>query len=280
MQIVEHTSASAFLDVNRDLLNADEAANELVLGSAIDQVNGVNSAMSTKFYSVIDGDMPVLPAMFTPEVWPALTEGPEEAARLFARYLYSKIPTTKGVIGPKDTTLFFADEWTALTKCELEIQMNMRIYECKSVQQVEFAEGTLKQATMDDHDLVHKWRISFREDANVVGPMDEDGTARQIGNGSFYLWVSDNPVSMALYGRRTGNGASIRDVYTPPDQRRKGYATAVTAAVSQLILDSGKKYSTLYTDLDNPTSNSIYMQIGYKPIMDSTLWRFTPSSLF
>jgi hypothetical protein len=33
-----------------------------------------------------------------------------------------------------------------------------------------------------------------------------------------------------------------------------------------MSLDSGKKFCTLYTDLDNPTSNSIYQKIGYKPV--------------
>jgi predicted GNAT family acetyltransferase len=46
------------------------------------------------------------------------------------------------------------------------------------------------------------------------------------------------------------------------------------AAVSQMSLDSGKKFCTLYTDLDNPTSNSIYQKNGYKPVGDSTVYRF------
>jgi hypothetical protein len=78
-------------------------------------------------------------------------------------------------------------------------------------------------------------------------------------------------------GKGTENGGTVGAVYTPPEHRKNGYATALTAAITQKILDSGKKYSGLYTDLDNPTSNSIYQQIGYKPISDATVWLFSPA---
>jgi hypothetical protein len=82
---------------------------------------------------------------------------------------------------------------------------------------------------------------------------------------------------MALLARETVNGATIGAVYTPGEYRNHGYATAVTSAVTQIILDSGKKYATLYADLDNPTSNSIYQKMGYSPVMDATVWNFIPS---
>jgi predicted GNAT family acetyltransferase len=79
---------------------------------------------------------------------------------------------------------------------------------------------------------------------------------------------------MASRTRRTRHGSTVSLVYTPPDQRRKGYATACVAALSQIILDSGKDFCTLFTDLANPTSNDIYIKIGYVPLGDFTLYRF------
>ena len=43
----------------------------------------------------------------------------------------------------------------------------------------------------------------------------------------------------------------------------------MTAAVSQLLLEQGHRFCFLYTDLANPTSNSIYSRIGYEPVCDS-----------
>jgi predicted GNAT family acetyltransferase len=42
----------------------------------------------------------------------------------------------------------------------------------------------------------------------------------------------------------------------------------VVARLSQQILNDGKQFCTLYTDLANPTSNSIYQSIGYKKVAD------------
>jgi predicted GNAT family acetyltransferase len=65
----------------------------------------------------------------------------------------------------------------------------------------------------------------------------------------------------------------IGAVYTPPEARGRGYATALVAAVSQHLLDRGRAFTYLYTDLANPTSNSIYQKIGYRPVADPLeLW--------
>src|SRR5688500_15925861 len=61
-------------------------------------------------------------------------------------------------------------------------------------------------------------------------------------------------------------GASLAPVYTYPEHRRKGYATAAVAELSAYCLNVlQKEYVTLYTDLDNPTPNSIYQKIGFVP---------------
>ena len=70
------------------------------------------------------------------------------------------------------------------------------------------------------------------------------------------------------------HSARIVDVYTPPAYRRRGYATANVAAVSQRALEAGHAYCCLFTDLANPISNSIYQKIGYRPICDFAEYRF------
>ena len=48
-------------------------------------------------------------------------------------------------------------------------------------------------------------------------------------------------------------------MYTPPELRGHGYATALTAELSQRLLDGrlfegGRRFCFLYTDLANPTA--------------------------
>ena len=74
---------------------------------------------------------------------------------------------------------------------------------------------------------------------------------------------------MALKIRPTPHGISVGGVYTPPEQRRHGYASSCVAALSQQLLDAGCEFCSLFTDLGNPTSNDIYQQIGYRPVCDT-----------
>ena len=66
----------------------------------------------------------------------------------------------------------------------------------------------------------------------------------------------------------------INLVYTPPEERRRGYATALVGTLSRMLLGQGRSFCALYTDLANETSNSVYRRIGYKPTLDCHHYRF------
>ena len=56
----------------------------------------------------------------------------------------------------------------------------------------------------------------------------------------------------------------------------RGYASAITAALSTQLLASGRRFCFLYTDLANPTSNRIYRAIGYEHVCDAAEIVFEP----
>jgi hypothetical protein len=91
------------------------------------------------------------------------------------------------------------------------------------------------------------------------------------------LWDDGEPVSMAGATGPTPNGIRISAVYTPPSQRRHGYASALVVALSQAQLDAGRRFCFLFTDLRNLTSNHIYQAAGYEPVVDITELRFVGS---
>lgn len=89
---------------------------------------------------------------------------------------------------------------------------------------------------------------------------------------------------MAAVARPTLHGITVNLVYTPPEQRGRGFASNCVAALSQRMLDGGYQFCTLFTNLANPTSNDIYQQIGYRSIADFNEYRFenresTPTTL-
>jgi hypothetical protein len=89
-----------------------------------------------------------------------------------------------------------------------------------------------------------------------------------------YVWDDDGPVSMCGVGGPTPNGVRIGPVYTPPGLRRRGYASACVAAASQAQLDAGRQFCFLFADIANPTSNHVYLKIGYEPVSDVSVYRF------
>ena len=81
-------------------------------------------------------------------------------------------------------------------------------------------------------------------------------------------------MSLCGYGGRTPHGIRIGPVYTPPGMRRHGYASALTASVTRKQLELGRDYCFLYTDLANPTSNRIYMGVGYERVCEAADYAF------
>ena len=60
----------------------------------------------------------------------------------------------------------------------------------------------------------------------------------------------------------------IGPVYTPPADRGRGYASNLVAATSQDVLDRGRRFCFLFTNVANPTSNKIYQALGYAVVCD------------
>lgn len=191
------------------------------------------------------------------------------ALALIAHDLYGNQEKPPGVSGLVAEAQTFVDAWQTLTGQLYQLTMQMRIHQLTAVQTVSAAKGFLRPATQNDRPLLLEWFKafvveaieSFGEDAERM----VDGSLRRQ---SLYVWEDSVPVSFACGSQSLPFGARIGPVYTPPEYRRKGYATACVAALSQVLLDQGCHSCFLFTDLTNPTSNHIYQIIGYHPICD------------
>jgi predicted GNAT family acetyltransferase len=201
-----------------------------------------------------------------------------EAIPLIASDAYAKYDTLPGVVGSTPFAEHFAQEWQRLTAQPYNLTMAERIYQLEQVNPVSGVPGHLRRATEQDRQLLFRWLAEFNEEA--LGETDTSRVDQLIDRAlrfetqGIYIWGDGSPVSMAGYSRPTPNGICVMAVYTPPPLRGKGYASACVAQLSQLLLDEGRKYCFLYTDLANPTSNHIYQAIGYQPICDAAMYRF------
>jgi predicted GNAT family acetyltransferase len=135
----------------------------------------------------------------------------------------------------------------------------------------------MRPAVESDRELLLSWTKAFAEECRLSSSPDDVRRAidTALRNGLRYFWEhGGNVVAMASVG---GGGAGavprIGSVYTPPEFRGRGYATGITAALTTELLARARK-CILYTDAANPTSNSIYQRIGYRPMSESVQYTF------
>ncbi len=69
-------------------------------------------------------------------------------------------------------------------------------------------------------------------------------------------------------------GARIGLVYTRPELRGRGYGTAITGSLAQLLLNEGQAWVCLFADNANPVSNGIYQRLGFQPELTYRTWLF------
>jgi uncharacterized protein len=204
----------------------------------------------------------------------------QEALSLFVYDLYADFKTISGVAGAPEICRVFAAEWQKISGQAYHQAMAQRLYQLNKVNQVEGVVGHFRRATEADRPLLLEWMVAFETEASVGTPPDEAHLEKVVNMmltspvRDAYFWEDEKPVSFSAYGGLTPNGVRIGPVYTPPEYRGRGYASACVAALSQCFLDSGRKFVVLLTDLANPTSNHIYQVISYNPVTDINMLEF------
>ena len=161
--------------------------------------------------------------------------------------------------------------------CDAHRVLEMCLHACERVlPPARGSIGALRIAGKDDLDLLTTWGEEFVADAGLPPGHDQRAIAqRHVAAQAAHFWdVDGRPVSMAIATGATPTGMRIGGVYTPRGLRGQGHASACVAALTQRLLDAGRRRCFLYTDVANPTSNAIYRRLGYVPVADYEEWRF------
>jgi predicted GNAT family acetyltransferase len=268
------TGADVFLARAGAHLLDDEARHNLALGIASFTVDHPDVYDELRGWVVYDGGDVVGAGLRTPPHNLVLARPRARGALdALAAAITDELP---GVVGAVPEVDDFAAAWSALHGVSPSVRFDQRIYAMEKLAPPRGVDGVERLAGVEDRALVLDWMIAFTEEAlrggDDAGRIERSVDARlgADGAGGICLWESGGrPVSLAGFGGSTPNGLRIGPVYTPPEYRGRGYGSAVTAAASQIALDRGKRFCFLYTDLANPTSNAIYMRLGYRPVCDA-----------
>jgi predicted GNAT family acetyltransferase len=280
VELEEHADAAAFLVAAAPVLDADEARHNLVYGICSTLVDAPDAYPEARLWTIRDGSV-VGAALMTPP-FNIVVARPldEEALRFAAHALHERSLQPPGVTGAIPEVDVFADAWQELAGVGKRLRMSQGVYGAQTVNVPVGVAGGPRAADLEDHERVVEWLRAFQDEALEEDAPHIDLEAaverrlKSVANGFVFWEDGSNPVSLCGYGGRTPHGVRIGPVYTPPEHRRRGYGSAVTAHVTKQQLDGGLDYCFLYTDLTNPTSNRIYMQIGYERVCDSKEYSF------
>jgi uncharacterized protein len=279
MEAVRLDDPAEFLAEAEPFLLADEARHNLMLGIA-GNIRAGSIYRHFRLWLIRDAGEVVAAAVRTPPYNLILAQprSPQALAALVQAVGGEDLP---GVVGAEPEAVEFAELWTRQTGSPARTNMRQGVYQLERVEPLPAAAGSARVATAGDRGLALRWFIAFAAEALHEGGPGSDRAEEMIDyrlaspTSGILLWEDGGePVSLAGWGGPTPNGIRIGPVYTPPELRGRGYATALTAELSQRLLDgrlfeNGRRFCFLYTDLANPTSNAIYERIGYRRVAES-----------
>jgi RimJ/RimL family protein N-acetyltransferase len=271
MRIRRFPDATSFLDAAGAYLGAHEALHNLPIAIARHCVADPGRYPGPNLFATVEDAAGVAGiALRTPPHRLQVYVPSGAAVLALAADLRESGDEMPGVHGPVPAVGEFATTWTAGGPLEPRVATNLRAFELSSVTPPHFPPGAMRVATPADTGFVAAAYREFHAETHAAAgglPPEEIGR-RALADGRAFVWDDGGPVALAARTGSTPNGARVGAVWTPQPLRRRGYATALVAALSQHLLDGGRRFCFLFTDLANPTSNSIYPRIGYRPIAD------------
>lgn len=206
--------------------------------------------------------------------WPMLcTPVASDDADALVELWLAHDPELPGINALLDTARSVSDAWARRSGGSEHCRTAMAMHSLTAVvDPPRPGPGSLTPATEADRDLALRWWEDFVVESDVIDGGAESRAATvefRITEGHLFLWRdAGEAVSMVSTNPAVAGVVRIGPVYTPPEARRRGFASSAVAAVSRRSLDAGAHTCMLYTDLANPTSNKIYADVGYRRIAE------------
>ncbi|GAA1161693.1 GNAT family N-acetyltransferase [Nocardioides aquiterrae] len=274
---------AAFLDATRDHLAADPVQTTVIATVTARYAAGTGSPAPYRWWVIARGDrgqvtgVGMRTAPFAP--YPLyLLPMPDDAALELARVLHERGEVVSAVNGALPTARVVADETARLSGRTAVVDEHLRLFELGELVVPPAPVGRLRPATRADAELGRAWFRAFgtdaaeqagREGTHAMEEFSLEMITARIDDGLIWLWEDETgtPVHLTAANLPANGVTRIGPVYTPREQRGRGFASRAVAEVSRGYLEQGIR-CCLFTDQANPTSNRIYQVIGYEPVVD------------
>ncbi len=268
-----HTSDSVdeYASAVQAFLEQDPCARNVLL-TVIDLVRVAPESYSAppSFWWVTTDSGEVCGAVSWTPPYPVLVSAmPDDAAPNVAASMVARATSLgirpPGVNGPEQSGHSIAAAWTASTGDTIERARTILLNELDHLVDVPVPPGSARLATLEDVPLLAQWLEAFATEVDLVVGLDPRAAAeRSVRAGTVDVWTVD-ATPVCYVGHRTAGGVvRIGPVYTPHEHRNHGFARRLTYEVTaRALARPDVQRCMLFTDADNPVSNSIYRQAGY-----------------
>lgn len=228
-----------------------------------------------RYWMAMQGSDTVGVVLQSPLTFPAvLTPMEARVASAMADAIVEAGVLLPGVTADAATAATFAGQWSERSKSPATPFQGNRLYEFLETGQVPDVEGRLRSVAPQERGLMILWTRAFQQEIGEPADDIELRVDRAMAAGQLWLWdLRGEPVSMAVSREPLHGVVRLSGVYTPPERRKHAYAAACVHALSKHLTDAGQR-CILYTDLGNPTSNSVYRRIGYRAVAEALRYRF------
>jgi predicted GNAT family acetyltransferase len=273
MRVHSSTSVDEYAAAAHEFLEAEPCARNVLL-SVIESVRtaaGSFSAPPAFWWVTNDSGEVCGAASWTPPYPLLVSEMPDAAAHDLAASMIARAASLDirphGVNGPERSAQAVAAAWTAATGDTIERARIILLNELDRLVDVPVPPGSARLATLDDVPLIAEWLTAFGLELDLIVGVDPRATAEHsVRSGTFHVWVADGTTVCLVGHRVAARVLRVGPVYTPPEHRNHGYGRRLTYEVTASALARPDvNQAMLFTDADNPVSNSIYQQAGYEP---------------
>jgi len=262
VEVVELHDARAARERAGAFLRTDPVQHNLLL-TIIEQ--SIEHSLGGNFWLVVDDSDVIGLALESPPGFGAvLAPMPADMCHRLAESITTAVTH---VVGEAGAAAAFAGRWTECRSTSVTAIDGQRLYELTNLHAASNASGSLRLARPEDRSTLVDWTNGFVEDADVVPVQAEQLVDARLERDLFWVWDDGGPVSMVSASAPVAGVARVQYVYTPPERRNAGYATACVEQTSRLLTARGLR-CVLFTDLANPTSNAIYRRIGYEAVAE------------
>jgi len=270
MHVTRHSDPDAFLAAAAPMSARGEASASFFTGWAHTMKRNPPAAGECVYLATCDDGNSYGVAIRRDDGPVIIGESDAAAAMAFAVDLACDWPELQGVVGAPAGCDAFARRWRELTGRIHVLRVRLRQHTLTEVKLVPTTPGASRIATRTDTEWLIERQIAFIAE---VGMPDSPERVREflpkrVARGDFRIWNDGGRVAFAGFNDAAPDFARVAPVYTLPDCRGRGYATALVAELSRELLARGKRKLFLTTDLANPIANAIYARIGYRAESD------------